>query len=111
VTRHERVVFYDYDEIAPLAECNFRRIPPATSWEDEMSAEPYYSVGPSDVFPEQFAHFLVADPMSRRVFLSYHADLTDPAFWQDRQAQLRAGVQADVFPYPESVRFPRTPRS
>jgi isocitrate dehydrogenase kinase/phosphatase len=111
VTRHERVVFYDYDEIAPLAECNFRRIPPPTSWEDEMSAEPYYSVGPSDVFPEQFAHFLVADPMSRRVFLGYHADLTDPAFWLERQAQLRAGVQADVFPYPESVRFPRTPRS
>ncbi len=110
VTRHERVVFYDYDEIAPLTECNFRHIPPARSWEDEMSAEPYYSVGPSDVFPEQFAHFLVADPKSRRVFLGYHAELTDPAFWQSRQAQLRAGVQADVFPYPETVRFPRTPR-
>ena len=107
VTRHERVVFYDYDEIAPLTECTFRRIPPARSWEDEMSAEPYYSVGPSDVFPEQFAHFLVADPKSRRVFLDYHADLTDPAFWQSRQAQLQAGVQADVFPYPETVRFPR----
>ncbi|HSH07350.1 MAG TPA: bifunctional isocitrate dehydrogenase kinase/phosphatase [Burkholderiales bacterium] len=107
VTRHERVVFYDYDEIAPLTECNFRRIPPPRSWEDEMSAEPYYSVGPSDVFPEQFAQFLVADPKARAIFLDYHAELTDPAYWQDRQAQLRAGVQADVFPYPESARFPR----
>jgi len=107
VTRHERVVFYDYDEIAPLTECNFRRIPPPRSWEDEMSAEPYYSVGPSDVFPEQFAQFLVAEPKARAIFLDYHAALTDPAFWQDRQAQLNAGVQADVFPYPASVRFPR----
>ncbi|MDX1374532.1 MAG: bifunctional isocitrate dehydrogenase kinase/phosphatase [Burkholderiales bacterium] len=107
VTRHDRVVFYDYDEIAPLTECNFRRIPPPRSWEDEMSAEPYYSVGPHDVFPEQFAQFLVADPKARAIFLAYHAELFDPSFWQHRQAQLRAGVQADVFPYPRNARFPR----
>ena len=45
VTRHNRVVFYDYDEIAYMIDCNFRRIPPPRSIEDEMSAEPYYSVG------------------------------------------------------------------
>jgi len=107
VTRHERVVFYDYDEIAPMTECNFRRIPPPRSWEDEMSAEPYYSVGPHDVFPEQFAQFLVAEPKARQIFLEYHADLMDPAYWQARQDQLRAGVPADVFPYPDHARFPR----
>jgi len=110
VTRHDRVVFYDYDEIAPLSDCNFRRIPPPRSWEDEMSAEPYYSIGPSDVFPEQFAQFLVAEPKARAIFLTYHAELTDPAFWQDRQAQLQAGVQADVFPYPQAARFVRGTR-
>ena len=26
VTRHGRVVFYDYDEIEPLIDCHFRRI-------------------------------------------------------------------------------------
>jgi len=107
VTRHERVVFYDYDEIAPLAECNFRRIPPPRSWEDEMSAEPYYSVGPSDVFPEQFAQFLVADPKARAIFLEYHADLVDAAYWQACQTELSAGVQTDVYPYPLSARFAR----
>ena len=107
VTRHERVVFYDYDEIAPMTECNFRRIPPPRSWEDEMSAEPYYSVGPHDVFPEQFAQFLVADPKARQIFLEYHADLMDPAYWQARQDQLHAGIQADVFPYPGNARLPR----
>jgi isocitrate dehydrogenase kinase/phosphatase len=107
VTRHNRVVFYDYDEIAYMIECNFRRIPPPRSLEDEMSAEPYFSIGANDIFPEQFARFLVSDPAAREVFLERHADLMDPRFWQDKQELLRAGQQEDVFPYPEEVRFRR----
>lgn len=110
VTRHNRVVFYDYDEIAYMIDCNFRRIPPPRSIEDEMAAEPYYSVGPQDVFPEQFAHFLVSDPQAREVFLERHADLMQPEFWAGKQARIRAGVQEDVFPYPEAIRFVRSPR-
>jgi isocitrate dehydrogenase kinase/phosphatase len=107
VTRHNRVVFYDYDEIAYMIDCNFRRIPPPRSIEDEMSAEPYYSVGPHDVFPEQFARFLVSDPQAREVFLERHADLMQPEYWAGKQARLRAGVQEDVYPYPEEIRFKR----
>jgi len=107
VTRHDRVVFYDYDEIADMAECNFRRIPPPRDFDDEMAGEPYWSIGPRDVFPEQFARFLVTDPASREVFLERHADLMDPAFWTGLQARLREGTVQDVFPYPEEIRFPR----
>jgi isocitrate dehydrogenase kinase/phosphatase len=107
VTRHERVVFYDYDEIQPMTDMTFRRIPPPASYEDELAAEPYWSIGPADVFPEQFDRFLVADPRAREIFLKYHRDLLDPAFWSDKQAQVRAGVQEDVFPYPEEIRFAR----
>jgi isocitrate dehydrogenase kinase/phosphatase len=107
VTRHNRVVFYDYDEIAYLVECNFRHIPPPRTPEDEMQSEPYWSVGPNDVFPEQFARFLVSDPAAREIFLERHADLMDPAFWSGKQAQVRAGVHEDVFPYPEEIRFTR----
>jgi isocitrate dehydrogenase kinase/phosphatase len=107
VTRHNRVVFYDYDEIAYMIDCNFRRIPPPRSIEDEMSSEPYYSVGPHDVFPEQFAHFLVSDPAAREIFLERHADLMDPAYWSGTQAKLRAGLHEDVFPYPVEIRFKR----
>ena len=107
VTRHNRVVFYDYDEIAYMTDCNFRRIPPPTSFEDEMAAEPYWSVGPSDVFPEQFERFLVANPHAREIFLERHRDLIDPEFWSDRQARIRAGIQEDVFSYPEACRFRR----
>ncbi|MDA8107041.1 MAG: bifunctional isocitrate dehydrogenase kinase/phosphatase [Betaproteobacteria bacterium] len=107
VTRHGRVVFYDYDEIAYMTDCNFRRIPPPGSYEDEMAAEPYYSIGPNDVFPEQFERFLVADPRAREIFLEYHRDLTEVEFWRGKQARIRAGVQEDVFSYPQELRFPR----
>jgi len=107
VTRHERVVFYDYDEIQPIEDVNFRRIPPARSYEDELSAEPYWRIAENDVFPEQFERFLVSDPKARELFYERHRDLLDPAFWSEKQARVRAGVQEDVFPYPEEARFSR----
>jgi isocitrate dehydrogenase kinase/phosphatase len=107
VTRHERIVFYDYDEIQPIEDMNFRRIPPPKSYEEELAAEPYWSIGTSDVFPEQFERFLVSDPKAREIFYEYHGDLLDPAFWRAKQARVRAGIQEDVFPYAEELRFPR----
>jgi isocitrate dehydrogenase kinase/phosphatase len=107
VTRHERVVFYDYDEIQPMEEVTFRPIPPARSYEEELAAEPYWRIGEGDVFPEQFQHFLVSDPAARAMFYEHHRDLLDPAFWQGKQARLAAGIQEDVYPYPEEARFPR----
>ncbi len=40
VTRHGRVVFYDYDEICYMTEVNFRDIPPPRYPEDELASEP-----------------------------------------------------------------------
>jgi isocitrate dehydrogenase kinase/phosphatase len=111
VTRHDRVVFYDYDEIQPIGEVNFRRIPPARSYEEELSAEPYWRIGQDDVFPEQFDRFLVSDPRAREMFYEHHRDLLDPQFWQAKQEVVRTGEQEDVFPYPEEVRFSRRPRA
>jgi isocitrate dehydrogenase kinase/phosphatase len=108
VTRHERVVFYDYDEIAPITELSFRRIPAAATYEEEIQAEPYWSVGENDVFPEQFDRFLVADPGAREIFYEYHRDLLDPEFWRAKQERVSAGEQEDVFPYPEEQRFARS---
>jgi isocitrate dehydrogenase kinase/phosphatase len=107
VTRHDRVVFYDYDEIQPITEVNFRPIPPARSYEEELSAEPYWSVGEHDVFPEQFDRFLVSDPRARELFYAQHRDLLDPAYWQAKQERVAADVIEDVFPYPQSCRFRR----
>ncbi len=99
VTRHGRVVFYDYDEISFLTEVNFRHIPPPRYPEDEMSAEPWYSVGPHDVFPEEFPRFLFVDLAQRRLFAKLHGDLYDADYWKSLQSAIREGKVIDVFPY------------
>ncbi|MGH8434459.1 MAG: bifunctional isocitrate dehydrogenase kinase/phosphatase [Pseudomonas sp.] len=99
VTRHGRVVFYDYDEICQLTEANFRRIPPPRYPEDEMASEPWYSIGPLDVFPEEFPPFLFADMGQRRLFSQLHGDLYQAEYWQGLQEAIRAGKVIDVFPY------------
>lgn len=105
VTRHGRVVFYDYDEIEYLTDCNFRDIPQARNEEDEMSSEVWYPVGRHDVFPEQFEKFLLGNDKIRGYFLKYHADLLTRAYWQSHKERIQAGVVEDVFPYPQHIRF------
>ena len=105
VTRHGRVIFYDYDEIEFMTDINFRHIPPPRTPEDEMAAEPWYSVAPKDVFPEEFAHFLLIDPDLRSAFMQHHSDLLDADYWKGIQEDIRNGRQRDVFPYSVSKRF------
>ncbi|HET9978422.1 MAG TPA: bifunctional isocitrate dehydrogenase kinase/phosphatase [Burkholderiaceae bacterium] len=109
VTRHGKVVFYDYDEIEYLTDCNFRRVPEARNEEDEMSGEVWYPVGPKDVFPETFGPFLLGNDRVREVFMRHHADLLDAAFWQGHKERIAAGHVHDVFPYDESKRFSHNP--
>ena len=105
IPRHGKVVFYDYDEIEYITDCNFRRVPPPRNEEDEMSGEIWYSVGPKDVFPETFEPFLLGNPAVREVFMAHHADLLDAAFWQGCKERILAGHVHDVFPYEPSRRF------
>ena len=107
ITRHGKVVFYDYDEIEYITDCNFRRVPAPRNEEDEMSGETWYSVGPKDVFPETFGPFLLGNPAVRGVFMKHHADLLDAAFWQSHKDRIAAGHVHDVFPYDSEKRFPR----
>ncbi|MET0508857.1 MAG: bifunctional isocitrate dehydrogenase kinase/phosphatase [Burkholderiaceae bacterium] len=105
ITRQGRVVFYDYDEILYLTDCNFRRVPEPRTPEDEMAAEPWYPIAANDVFPEEFGTFLLGNPHVREPFIRHHADLLEPTFWQTQQERIRQGLLEDVFPYPEALRF------
>ncbi|GKS86778.1 bifunctional isocitrate dehydrogenase kinase/phosphatase [Acidovorax sp. SUPP1855] len=105
VTRNGKVVFYDYDEIEYLTDCQFRRVPAARNEEDEMSGEVWYAVGPRDVFPETFAPFLLGNDAVRDVFMRHHADLLDADFWQSHKERIQAGHVYDVFPYDNERRF------
>ena len=99
VTRHGRVVFYDYDELRLLSECRFRALPPPRYPEDEMSDEPWFHVGPNDVFPEDLGRFIpFAEPL-RQAYLAAHGALYQPAFWQDLQTRSAAGEVLDIYPY------------
>jgi isocitrate dehydrogenase kinase/phosphatase len=108
VTRHDRVVFYDYDELCLVTDCNFRRLPAARHDEDELESETWFAVGENDIFPEEFERFLELDGELRDAFLAHHRDLFTVEFWQGVQDRLRAGEIMDVFPYPQTRRFNRT---
>ncbi len=108
VTRHGRVIFYDYDEIDWVTNCNFRRIPPPRYPEDELASEPWYSVAPTDIFPEEFATFLFNDSKQEAAFRKHHADLLDADYWKAVQAELEAGKVADIYPYPDDIRVKRS---
>ncbi|MGO1308693.1 MAG: bifunctional isocitrate dehydrogenase kinase/phosphatase [Kluyvera intermedia] len=105
VTRHGRVVFYDYDEICYMTEVNFRHIPPPRYPEDELASEPWYSVSPGDVFPEEFRHWLCADPRIGPLFEEMHADLFNADYWRGLQTRIKNGHVEDVFAYRRRQRF------
>jgi isocitrate dehydrogenase kinase/phosphatase len=105
VTRHGKVVFYDYDEIEYLTDCNFKKIPPPRCEEDETSGEVWWPVGSKDVFPETFVPFLLGNAEVRPAFMKYHADLLAVPFWQNHKERILAGYVHDVFPYNSHKRF------
>ncbi|BBO74641.1 isocitrate dehydrogenase kinase/phosphatase [Desulfosarcina widdelii] len=105
VTRHGRVVFYDYDEIVPLTDCRFRKIPKARSYMEEIADEPWYTVDENDVFPEEFSRFLGLSAEYREQFLYSHTDLLEPAFWISVQKEIRSGALRHIRPYPPRYRL------
>ena len=105
VTRHHRVIFYDYDEISYMTDMKFRAIPPARYLEDELASEPWYSVAENDVFPEEFRYFLCCDKQVCHYFEAQHRDLLSPEYWQQQQQRIKQGYIEDVYAYPQSKRF------
>jgi isocitrate dehydrogenase kinase/phosphatase len=99
VTRNGRVIFYDYDELCLVTECNFRKLPKARSVEDEMRSEAWFFVDEDDVFPEQFISFLGLEPTQLEVFLEHHSDLLTPGFWRDMKRRHEAGEVLEILPY------------
>ena len=108
LTRRGRVVFYDYDELCFLTDCHFRELPQSQSYEEEISAEPWFSVRDNDIFPEEFPRFLAFPKGARDELMKHHGDLFGPQFWRDTQRRLRAGELPHIFPYrPERRLQPR----
>ncbi len=107
VTRHGRVVFYDYDELCPLTSCNIRKLPEAAGYDDEMASEPWFYVDQNDVFPQEFRNFLGLPEPLQGVFLQHHADLFEVDFWLRAQQAIQAGNLPHIFPYAPGCRIER----
>ena len=105
VTRHGRVVFYDYDELCFLTDCHFRKLPEARTPEDEIAAEPWFSVREYDIFPEEFLQFLSFPEPALAALLQHHREIFGADFWRAIQRQIRAGEIPEVFPYREERRL------
>ncbi|WP_420125637.1 bifunctional isocitrate dehydrogenase kinase/phosphatase [Longimicrobium sp.] len=105
VSRHGRVIFYDYDELALLIDVRFRALPAARNEDEEMSAEPFFSVDEKDVFPEQWLPFLVPAGPLREIFLREHGDLLTVDFWSGMQRRQETGEIPDFYPYPQTRRL------
>lgn len=99
LTSRGRVVFYDYDELCLLTDCNFRNLPQSRSYEEELSAEPWFSVRNGDIFPEEFPNFLSFPESARATLFERHGDLFHPDFWRSVQGKLRAGDPPEIPPY------------
>jgi isocitrate dehydrogenase kinase/phosphatase len=107
VTRHGRIVFYDYDELCLLTDCNFREIPRARNFDEELEAETWFAVNEKDIFPEEFKTFLGLDGSLREIFTKAHGDLFGVEFWKRMQERIMAGEVTDIFPYKQSRRLSR----
>ncbi|MBA4176386.1 MAG: bifunctional isocitrate dehydrogenase kinase/phosphatase [Leptothrix sp. (in: Bacteria)] len=108
ITRQGKVVFYDYDEIEYLTDCNFRHVPPPNDDDDDDDHGPgkvWFDVGPKDVFPETFGPFLLGNARVRETFLEHHAELLDPDYWALHKKRIQLGAMLDVFPYEVQRRF------
>lgn len=107
VTRLGRVVFYDYDELEPVTSMVFRDLPTASHDEDETRGEAWFSVGPHDVFPEEWTHFLFTSPRVEAALKKHHPDLFQASYWREVKQQLVEGRVIHTLPYPEEKRFAR----
>ena len=99
VTRHGRVIFYDYDELCLVTDCNFRRMPEPADEIDEMRAGAWFYVGPHDIFPEQFIDFLGFKAHAKQAFIDHHGDLLTPEYWTHLKQRHEAGETFEVLPY------------
>ena len=105
VTRHGRIVSYDYDELCLLTDCNFRDMPAARSMDEELADEPWFYVAENDYFPEEFESFFGLAGPWRALFRNHHADLFRTDFWQQIQRRIQAGELIHIFPYPPDRRL------
>ena len=105
VTRHGRVVFYDYDEIEYLTDCVFRAIPPAPNPEAELAERGLVSRRAARRVPRGVRVLPARRAARARGLPRAPRGPARARVLAGRQRQVARGEVVDFFPYPESARF------
>jgi isocitrate dehydrogenase kinase/phosphatase len=109
VTRRYRVVLFDYDDIAPLEQINFRVKPqPSNELEEMESEEEWIVVMPGDYFMDEIERYSGIPEPLKASFRATHADLYTVDFWRAMQRGVASGAIVDITPYDRSRKFLRT---
>ncbi len=103
VTPHKRIIFYDYDEVSLVTECNFRDIPKTRDFDDEMLADTWYYVGEKDIFPEEFIRFLSMNEKLKETFIHHHQDLLTAQYWRQVKENYAKGEVSLIVPYTSTI--------
>lgn len=106
VTENNRIVLYDYDDVVPLNEVNFRVKPkPRIEFEEMSPEEDWITAEKNDFFMDEIEKFLAIPGPLEGVFRSVHKDLYTLDFWVQTKEQVLKGEVIDIIPYDRSKRF------
>lgn len=105
MTRHGRVIFYDYDEIAKVTDCRFRRIPIQSDDDDTRGNSEMITAEANDIFPEEFKAFMAPDGPIGEIFLAEHNEIFDPETLARYSETHRSRRVPSFFAYDQYKRF------
>ena len=99
VTSSGRVVFYDYDEVMLVTDCQFYDLPEPDDDYGLMDYGTTRYVDPSHIYPEEFIRFLAMPSALRQTFVEAHGDLLTPEYWRGVKQRRLQGEVAEIVPY------------
>jgi isocitrate dehydrogenase kinase/phosphatase len=112
VIQFSRVVLFDYDDVIPIEEANFKIKPkPRDSFEELFPEEEWIVASPNDFFIDEMKRFSGIPLALKGLFLSMHNDLYTLDFWQSMKRRVSHGDIVDIIPYDRRKRFVNRYRS
>ena len=106
VSEGNRVVLYDYDDIIPLENSNFKLKPvPKNDYEENSLEEDWIIADQNDFFLDEVDRYIGIPEALKGIFNSVHSDLFTVKYWQDIKSKVTNGEVMDIIPYDRTKRF------
>ncbi len=105
------MVLFDYDDVMPLENAQFKAKPgPMNEFEEVNPEEEWVVAEPTDFFLDEIDSFVGIPSPLRGIFNAEHKDLFTVQFWQNIKKRVSEGEIIDIIPYDRSKRFRRSAR-